>query len=272
MIIDETPKASVTNTPSMFVFNTAEAGDKYAGLESVPARLIFPFPFTLGHYKKYEDALNLRDLGGADIEAIENSYLDRQYRATLAVAQIEEGEWGDVPGGDDRFGLQNIDPDDPRTPLAWISWVTDCADNYIMSKRKLETQQAVWARRAASRNTSAVFKTHTPEYLQLFPDLGEYAGYVKFRAPFTRSDYKRWTNAMKLLPKYDPRDVQNSLFVRAFRGAVELIDYFDVPGISPVDLRQNDGNNVPLVLASWLVEVVDEYLCKRMNLKKMPSR
>jgi len=245
----------------------------YPGLNAVLARLSFPNPFELGDYVTWFHALEMRR--ELETDDVDNDALIREYRAAMAVATLEAiepdadaDEETAVPDeNSDSFNLSDVDPDDEELPMAFLTWVTDCADRCFGRQLIIEPLQATLARRQASTHTSAVFRTE--QTLSLFPDLVAFPGIISFKGPFTKKAYRQWNKARRILPKYDPRDVENSVFLRQWRAAVTLIDKWDVDGVPWQLVKRNDGYGVPLVVASWVVEAADTYLSKRINLKKM---
>ena len=110
----------------------------------------------------------------------------------------------------------------------------------------------------------------TADYLTAFPDLALYPGHVLFREPFTKASYKNWDKARRLLPKTDPRDVDNSPFLRSWRAAVTLVAEWQIEGVDfRRDVKRSDGEGVPLVLVSWLEEAAGLFLARRLDLKKV---
>lgn len=250
-------------------FLTTEAHE-YPGLPAVPARLVFPDPFAFGDYKAWHRAL--APLEAAEEGDWENGLLMRQYRAAMAVATLEDvdpAELEDAELENPDFSLDDVDPEDEELPMAFLSWVTDCADACIGPQIVVENLQETLARRQASSYMGATF--HAGQALRLLPDLQAYSGStVTFHGPLTKRHYKAWDRARRILPKYDPRDVENGMLARQWRAALTLVETWDVKGVEwKAALHRND--EVPLVIVSWVVEAADAYLSKRINLKKLLS-
>lgn len=94
--------------------------EKYPGLADYPGHIRFPFPLELPHFKAWwkaaiEAAKNLSKL---DWDTFEGEW------EASKVLLVEFGEWEikGVPVGNVR---------ENRVPLELVSWVTECADEYI---------------------------------------------------------------------------------------------------------------------------------------------
>lgn len=255
---------------SPHIFNSTEAD--YPDVPDMePFNLTFPSPMTLGDYKKWYRALFKKDeeLGADDVE---NGQLMRLYKATWAITQRELLPLPDdaqPPDEPPPFTLADLEPDNKELPMTAVSWVTDCADWAFGMQVRVEDANAVLLRRLASTHTSPTFPTDDPEIIKFFPDLELYPGTVTFHPMLTKTVYRAYDKARRILDKFPPNDIENTFLLRQFRAAIPLVKDWNVPGV-PWNLAKNNyGEQLPLVLVSFLVEAADTYLSKRMNLKKL---
>ena len=252
---------------AVYEFDSREA--VYPGLASVPVVLCFPRPFNLGNWKTWSRAVRPSgDEGRRD--DVDESRLMREYRAALAVGVLEDVEEDRAAEGSEGAGFSRVDldADDEELPLAFVSWVTECAERCIAGQVLMEQLQQTLARWQGARYLGARFETVA--FLDLFPDLVDYPGYVEFKEPLTKGVYREWTKARRVLPKVDPRDVDNSPFIRGFRSAITLVADWSVEGVNfKKEVKRKDGEKVPLVVASWLEECAGRFLARRVSLKKM---
>lgn len=257
------------------VFHTAAAED-YPGVTAVSAKLIFPNPFTLGDYKRWYRALmpNL-----ANKEDPDNDALLREYRAAMTIAALEEI----MPEGDvepnlhnpDAFNLRNVVIVDGRVPddlpIPFATWVCDCAEAYFGSYVVLENRQTKIARLTRFRLSSNTIDVAEPMLAGLLPDLQTYTGSVTFAKVMTKTSYSRWQKSLRALPGVEATDIDNTFFMRQYRAALELIESWAVGDIPLKLMKHKDGEEAPLLLASFLVLAAEAYLAKTMTLKKMPA-
>lgn len=258
------------------VFYTADAG--VSGVAAVPAKLIFPHPFTVGDYKRWFRA-TMPDMDNRDDP--DNDAFLAEYKAAMMVAALEEV----LPEGDAThptpFTVRDVVLMDGRVPdalpMTWATWVCDCAEKAFGSHFTLEGRQAKIAR--LSRATlptdadtgTAVFSTNEPALLSLLPDLRAYPGKVTFPPYMNKTMYVRWQRALRPLPGVDSHDIDNTLLMRQYRAALELVTAWDVEGYPLKIAKHKDGEGLPLVLASWLVLAAEWYVAKTMSLKKIPA-
>lgn len=94
--------------------------DKYPNLEKYPGHIQFPYPLELTHFKAWwKTAIeSAKELTKLDWETFEGEW---EGAKTLL---LEYGEWEikDVPRGHVK---------ENRVSLELVSWVTECADDYI---------------------------------------------------------------------------------------------------------------------------------------------
>lgn len=241
----------MTLSPHRFLSTDAD----YPGVAAVPMALTFPHPVTWGDYARW--ARKMAEVEGDDIL--------RLYHAALAVATLEDVP--QEPAGDDEPGFtsDDLDPDDDALPMAFVSWVNECAELAIGNQLLVGGLQEVTVRRKLLPQDPATF--HTADFLRLLPDLEAYPGSVTFHDPFTAGAYKRWQTAIRLLPKYAPNDPANGVMARQFRGALGLVQSWDIEGTDWGAIRRQ-MDTVPLVLISFLVEAADIFITRRLNRKK----
>lgn len=239
-----------------------------------PFSLSFPNPMTLGDYKKWYRVLFQKD-PEVDKDDVENGELLRLYKATWAITKREPLPLPDdatPPETPPLFTLADLEPDNAELPITAVSWVTDCADEAFGMQVRVEDTNAVLIRRLASKHTSPTFHTDDPAISRLFPDLELYPGTVQFHPMLTKTVYRAYDKARQLLDKYPANDIENTFLLRQFRAAIPLVKEWDVPGV-PWKLVKNEyGEGLPLVLASFLVECADVYLSARLNLRKLRGK
>lgn len=257
---------------AQYEFDSREAD--YPGLASVPVLLRFPRPFTLGDWKTWKRTIRPSD-DESKRDDVDELALMREYRGVLAVATLEDAPPDppaiprEIPEEDAAgFSRVDLDADDDELPLAFVSWVTDCAEECFGRQVLVEQLQTTLIRWHQDRYMGARFETVA--YLPLLPDLVGYKGHVVFHDPLTKGAYREWVKGRRVLNKVDPRDVDNSPFIRGFRGAVSLVKEWEVEGVDfKRVVKRNDGEGVPLVVASWLVECAGRFLARRISVKKM---
>lgn len=257
---------------SPHIFNSTEA--TYPDVPDMePFDLIFPNPMTLGDYKKWYRVLFQKD-PDVDKDDVENGQFMRLYKATWAITQrelIPLPEDAQPPETPPPFTLADLEPDNKELPMTAVSWVTDCADLAFGMQVRVEDANAVLLRRLASTHTSPTFRTDDPEMLRMFPDLEQYPGTVQFQPMLTKSVYRAYDKARQILDKFPPNDIENTFLLRQFRAAIPLVagGGWQIEGVPWSLVKNNHGDGLPLVLASFLVESADVYLSKRMNVKKL---
>ena len=269
--------------PPASVFYTKDYEDRFPDLRFFMAEVSFPTPFTVGLYRKWYRALRLGEEPDSVTDAV---ILLRQYEAALAVCDVtaveptekepvkEEGdddpylvEIDEEPVGRAALDLTIIDPKNPGLPLSFVSFLVAVADEYIGPKISVETMAALKERRLQENYRSALFRfDHCP----MFPDMWTLKGYVKYRDPLTSAAYKSWVKAREINDRLSPRDVDNSPFLRQLRGAAVLVQKFHFKGLRWEQVTADDFENMPLHLASFLVETADVFLSRRMTLKNSP--
>lgn len=245
----------------MMTFATAEYAAYYPELEAYPGHVAFPQPFTFGDYKKW---FRLALPSNRNLAQLPDPFelLMQQYKAAFAIV----AEW-EIENCTRQEADPNANSEDALS-MALVSFLADAADDLIGPRIVVETLPALEARRAAAPpHPSATFTTD--EFIDLLPPLAEYAGSsITFAASLTAGLYRSWTKEVAIHPKSDPRDIRNSPLARQYRGALPLIDKWDVAGVER-GLLTGQGDRVPLVIVSWLVECVDIYLGARLNQKKL---
>lgn len=242
-------------------FSTADYAAYYPELAAYPGHVDFPQPFTFGDYKKW---FRLALPSNRNLTQLPDPFdlFMLQYKAAFALVtewEIENCQQGEA------------DPDkasEDGLSMALVSFLADAADDLIGPQIVVETLPALEARRAAAPpHPSPTFTTD--EFVGLLPPLAEYAGSsVTFASSLTAGLYRSWNNGIAIPHKSDPRDIRNSPLARQYRGAPPLIDKWEVTGVER-GLLTGQGDRVPLVIVSWLVECVDIYLGARLNQKKL---
>lgn len=240
-------------------FETKDWLDDYPGLADMPGHIAFTDPFTLADFGKWHDALRQ----AFDKSDDEGGSLLRQFRAALAVIS----EW-DIAV----FGLEQATAVSDDLPMELISWVTDAADSCIAQRIRVETPKAAVLRVANNQKAKGnTVVSKAADYIGRYPDLERYGeAKISFTRSFSRAHYRNWTKALELDNARKPYLFANQLFSRSWRGALTLLEKWNVPGVNFHDLTA-DGAAVPLEIASWVVDAADEYLGARLNLKKLRS-
>lgn len=236
-----------------------------------PFLLQFPNPMTLGDYKTWYRKLFELDetLNDGDVD---NGVLLRQYKAAWHITKrvpVPLADDAQPPETPPPFTLADLEPDNKELPLTAVSWVTDCADEAFGLQIRIEDVASVIKRRQASKHTSPTFNLNDPEIAPMFPDLAQYRGSVTFHPMLTKTVYRAYDKARQIVDAHPVNDIENTHFMRQFRAAIPLVKDWRIEGV-PWKLAKNDGGDgLPLVLASFLIEVADIYLSKRINLKKL---
>lgn len=256
------------------IFRGKEASYDFPGVETLPVVLSFPDPIMVAHYVAYRTASAASE---TDDEAA-GGQLMRIYRGVLAVTEttLDEEENTAVSADDDGetavLSLDATDPNDPELPLNYVRWVADCAEQVIAPLINVESVAQITVRRANGRHISPVFTTTDEDIPRLLPGLTAYSGSIRFHEPLTAAVYREWVKASRILPGYERGAFENSHFMRNLRAAVPLVREWDVPGVAWKDISRHNWHNVPLVVASFLIEAADVYLSKRMSVKKSQGK
>lgn len=234
----------------------------YPDLAAYPGHVSFPQPFTFGDYKQWFRLVAApRQKMTQPPDPFDLLMLQYKAAHALTVAWEIEG-----------CAREEVDPNqvsEDALPLALVSFLVDAADDCIGPQLVVETLPELERRRAAAPPHPTPTFT-TDEFVDLLPPLAEYAGSsLTFVSHLTASHYRAWSKAVAMHPKSDPRDIRNSPLARQYRGALPLIDTWEVTGVER-GLLTGQGDRLPLVLVSWLVECVDIYLGYRLNPKKRP--
>lgn len=242
-------------------FATADYVAAYPDLAAYPGHVAFPQPFTFGDYKKWF-RLALPPNRNTAQSPDPFDLLMLQYKASFAMVAEWEIE---------NCTRQEADPNaasEDSLSMALVSFLADAADDLIGPQIVVETLPALEARRAAAPpHPSPTFTTD--KFVDLLPPLADYAGSsLTFAANLTAGLYRSWNKEVAIPPKSDPRDLRNSPLARQYRGALPLIDKWEVAGVER-GLLTGQGDRVPLVIVSWLAECVDIYLGARLNQKKL---
>ena len=243
----------------------------HPGLASLPAQLLFPSPFTLGDYLKWERAVFPIDAPDKDDDEldVDDLLMMRQYRGAMAVGTLEPVDGVDLeaPDGPGSVSLANSDPSDDDLPIVLVGWVNACAGEYIGCKVIVQHINDVRARRHAWKSFSPKFEALA--WYEMLPDLVRYPGAsITFKEPLGKAAYRAWRRAMRVRGNLDARDPENRTLARQWRAAVTLIDKWDVKGVPWDVVKKGDGYGVPLEVASWVVDAADTFLTKRLNPKK----
>jgi hypothetical protein len=216
----------------------------------IPATFDLPAA-TLGSYKQW-----LETVRPVDGEKLDDTL--RMYRAALAVGQLEAE------------GLI-LSPTNDELNMTLVKWVNDCIEQTFGPHLVVEAAAVTLGRRQLSPLTKPVFEP--ADFASILPGLAHYTGQIEFPALLTQKHYRECHKALQPLPKVDPRHPDNSLLARQFRAGVALMKQWAITTaageeVSWATVSREDGRSLPLELASFVVEAVDTYLFKRLNLKK----
>lgn len=273
------------------VFATVDYQGRFPDLVGYGATLEFPYPFTLDSYRKWFRALNI---GG---KAEKGSPLNdivflRQYKAAMEVGTVtavmpqvadaektadeqQETERDEFDIDVDTFTLSPapldtnlLEWDNANLPLPFASFVVEAAEQYIGGQLIVEGDQARLQRRLEETYDKPVFRYD--HCLHLLPGMTAWRGYVVYQSPVSSTLYREWSKICDRI-KGDPRDINNHRFMRAIRAAGYLVKEFKFEGLDWQTVKANDYANLPLIVASFLVETADIYLSRRVTLKKMPK-
>jgi len=278
-------------------FDTADYTNEFAGLDRTMARVTFPAPFTVGHYRTWYRAMNPSD-ALEETDDVDQVVLMRQYRAAMAVATIEPYEFGDCnsyvmteyleedPADEFRFvptdalvqhmpvDMAIIDPAYDDLPMPWVSFMVKVAEQYIGDRviigvigESLTAKQRldIMARRMNSQHRLPSFNH---DYVaDLAPAINLHRGFVTFREPLTKSWYRRWVKETAVNKNIPITDVNNGRFMRNLRGAVSLVQQFHFQNLKWTELTARDCDAMPLEIANFLVETCDQYMSRRMTVK-----
>lgn len=219
-----------------------------------PATLTLP-PATLGAYNQWLNA-------NRPVEGDKLDETGRVYRATLAIGQLE------VEG----LNALDLDPTNEDLNMSLVQWVNECVNRAFGPHLLVgETLPALQLRRLTSPLTKNIFE---PAHFQnVLPALANYTGQVEFLGVLTQQAYRDYHKSIQVLPKVDPRHPDNSVLMRQFRAGLKMVKKWGIntaegEAVSWSTVTLEEGKNLPLELASFLVEAADTYLFKRLNLKK----
>lgn len=209
---------------------------------------------TVGSYKQWLEA----------VRPVEGEKLDdtgRLYRAALAIGQLE------VEG----VSQADLSPTSDDLNMSLVHWVNECVERTFAPHLVVEAGAVVRARRQLSPLTKPVFEPS--DFTEVLPGLAHYTGRIEFPGLLTQRHYRECHKTLQLLSKVDPRHADNTLFIRQFRAGVALMKNWSISTAAGEEIgwslvSQDDGRQLPLELASLVVEAVDTYLFKRLNLKK----
>lgn len=226
------------------------------------AVISFPPVATLGTYRQWFEAM--RPTGDED-----NDSDHRLYRAALAIGALEvSGELG----ADDTavYASAGEDTPNPQLSVEIQQWVIDSLEQYlgeqIIVQSIPDAVQEAWA----SKHVSPFFEVD--DLLDRLPALSAFAGGVAFPAVYRAHHKRAWEQVIGKHPAEDPAHVDNSQFLRQYHAALGLAE--DGIGVSWLDDEKTEVSwrkvdDVPLVLASWLVKVTDIYIMVRTDPKKL---
>ena len=253
------PVKAAVKVPSSY-YHTKDYLQDLPGLSEYPGKISFPKPFTFGDYKRW-----VRAVFDGTAEKEDETPFDtfmREYRAAYEVI----ARW-ELKGISKKDGA----PENEDLPMEVPSFLTSAAEAYIGPKIIVQTVTQTMLRRMEDAHTEPEFDT--ADMLHMLPDLKTYPGKVTFAKQLTAKLYAAWNKAMVVKDEFDPGDVENSLIARQYRAALPLIDKWDVKSIERSKLTES-GDNVPLVIVSFLTDSVDAYLGYRTAQKKLriPSR
>lgn len=186
------------------------------------------------------------------------SYLEKDYVSELATYRAV------LPFVVDSHGLGDLHTDDP--PFAVVDFVVEAFSELFVygSLPYFETILAAYKRLSKREAVAAQHKFNTDDYLEEFPALAKFTGTVSFNEVLHANAYSSMCKAIKPVG-----DKARDMFVwRLYRAALPLSASINLNGVSNDDLTA-DGENVPLVVGSWLAHVADIYLGGQLNSGKL---
>ena len=160
-------------------------------------------------------------------------------------------------------------------------WVNGCMETYLAEQ--IPTRPWAEILRDVGGNVLAGPVVNVDALVGEFPALAAFTGFVAFPPQLTAGGKRTWERGLSLLDKVEAGHVDNTLFLRQYRAALQLVDKLKVApvGLNPDGSRQvepqepyaeavwRDPERVPLVLASFLVRASDGYLTARTDPKKL---
>jgi len=161
-------------------------------------------------------------------------------------------------------------------PIAVRTFLVRTADKYIGDKLFADNLVEVRNRRVQQRQGKKNFSPgfqhdHLGDKL---PDMVNYKGFVVYKSPVTTASYGAWTAAIKKMPVAHPiNDVDNQVFLRQLRGVGAVKEDFRFKRVGEEKaldwnaLKANDFDKMPLELATFLVDTLDEYIGRHSSLK-----
>jgi hypothetical protein len=252
--------------PSVFVTD-----DRLNEILQGEATFRLPPVATLGTFKAWYEAMRERPRETADVAL-------RLYRGALAVGELETA--GDLTPDQTAPYLADGSPNDELN-VTVQEWVNGCMETYLAEQ--IPTRPWAEILRDVGGNVLAGPVVNVEALVGEFPALAAFTGFVAFPPQLTAGGKRAWDKGVSLLDKAEAGHVDNTLFLRQYRAALQLVDKLKV---SPVGLNADgsrmvepsepyaeavwrDPERVPLVLASFLVRSADGYLTARTDPKKL---
>lgn len=285
-------------------YNTADYLRKLPDLAQNMMIVEYPAPFTMRDYRKWiraasttkvpkeydgeeETAAFYKQLVGAlavaKVTPYVQSVIDDLNAQQTAVKPSDEDDEFCLPVAQYTQAYAAVDPHILKLenikdlPVAVRAFLVDTADLYIGPKMIVEHLAGVRNRRrkqqAEALNSVPGFQ-HDHLFGDVLPDMAAYRGFVIYEPAVTTASYGAWTAAVRKKPvKNPPNDVDNTPFLRQLRGVGAMLKDFKFKYIADDTLlnwkalKSNDFDDMPLELASFLVDTLDEYLGRSSTLK-----
>jgi hypothetical protein len=246
--------------------------DRLAEILQGEATFRLPPVATLGTFKAWYEAMRER-VGetGTDVAL-------RLYRGALAIGELDVT--GDLTPDQTAPYLADGSPNDELN-VTVQEWVNGCVETYLAEQ--IPTRPWAEVLLDAATNTLTGPTVGVEALVGEFPALAAFTGAVLFPPQLTARGKRGWERGLKLLENCEAGHVDNTLFLRQYRAALQLVDKLKVApvGINSDGTRHvepqepyaeavwRDPERVPLVLASFLVRAGDGYLTARTDPKKL---
>lgn len=259
-----TPSVPVTQVVPSHTFNLADS--PYAQHVEGAATLAFPNPLRVSHYETYYNAIRPQK---GEVLGDELDIDMRMYRAAYAISELDTS----LPRSD-------YDPTSDELNVSLMSWVNECTESYLGAQIRVETQ-AVKRWREGCPHDSFGFDLST--FTDILPHLLAYEGGVVFpkvlQVKQLRACRKAKADILKQPISYDGSPMasfRNSSFWADLNAALWLLKNLKIAPKAavagekpqPLSVTAQSLSNLPLVVATFLIEVSEIYQVKRTNPKK----
>jgi hypothetical protein len=264
MTIANLAQAGVTTTQAVFVLP-----ERQAAILQAEAVLRFPPVPTLDTFRRWYEAMREKT-----VEPPEVDVAFRLYRGATAVGTLE------VTGLPDTAVAAYVgaDPND-ALDVTLMEWVNECFERYMGDL--IPTRP--WAELVAESLTTPLtgHSFEVAAFVDEFPALSGFTGHIAFPKHLTAGGKRAWEKGLALLESADAGHVDNTLFLRQYRAALQLLDEAQVMGLREGEdtavaytarSTWRDPKQVPLVLVSFLVRSADIYLTVRSDPKKLRQK